>query len=251
MLEYVCLLCDHVSCRLHCRGRNNVAVKRVWHTFRRILPYLRSSWKLAAYSLIFTFVAAAVSLLLPWPLAIIFDSVLGNKPLPSVLAPLGSLGRFELLALLALAGLGLTAALGIVGVLSNYVNSKLELSMVLDFRSDMFQHAQRLSLAYHDRRLTGAFSAQINLQAAGAGAIIVAIPPLLQALVTLIGMFVITYRINAQLALLALSVVPFVYYSAGYYAKRIEPRLVEVRSMEGESLSIVHEAMSMLRVIIP
>jgi ATP-binding cassette subfamily B protein len=226
-------------------------VKRVWHTFRRILPYLRPSWKLAVYSLIFTLLGAGVSLLLPWPLALIFDSVLGNKPLPAVLAPLGSLGRFELLALLALAGLGLTAALGIVGVLSDYVNSKLELSMVLDFRSDMFQHAQRLSLAYHDRRLTGMFSAQINLQAAGAGAIVVAIPPLLQALVTLVGMFVITYRINAQLALLALSVVPFVYYSTGYYAKRIEPRLVEVRSMEAESLSIVHEAMAMLRVIIP
>jgi ABC-type multidrug transport system fused ATPase/permease subunit len=45
--------------------------------------------------------------------------------------------------------------------------------------------------------------------------------------------------------------VPFIYYSTGYYAKRIEPQLVNVRRMEGKSLSITHEAMSMLRVIIP
>jgi ABC-type transport system involved in Fe-S cluster assembly fused permease/ATPase subunit len=44
---------------------------------------------------------------------------------------------------------------------------------------------------------------------------------------------------------------PFIYFSTGHYTRRIEPRLIKVRGMEGESLSIVHEAMAMLRVIVP
>jgi ABC-type multidrug transport system fused ATPase/permease subunit len=82
------------------------------------------------------------------------------------------------------------------------------------------------------------------------GAITVAIIPLIQAAATLVGMFLITYTINPRLALLALTVVPFIYYSIGVYATRIEPRLHDVRRLEGQSLAIVHEAMSMLRVVV-
>ena len=122
--------------------------------------------------------------------------------------------------------------------------------MVLDLRSDLFRHAQGLSLAFHDQARTGNLMYQINNQASSVGAITVSIPPLAQSVLTLAGMFYVTYRIDPQLALISLTIVPFVYYSAAYYAKRIEPRLYQVRSMEGESLSIVHEAMSMLRVIV-
>jgi ABC-type multidrug transport system fused ATPase/permease subunit len=47
-----------------------------------------------------------------------------------------------------------------------------------------------------------------------------------------------------------MSVVPFLYYSVGYYVTHVQTRLMRVREMEGESLSIVHESMSMLRVIV-
>ncbi len=43
---------------------------------------------------------------------------------------------------------------------------------------------------------------------------------------------------------------PFLYYSVGYYAIHIQERLTQVKEMEGETISITHEAMSMLRVIV-
>src|SRR5215213_4585077 len=63
-------------------------------------------------------------------------------------------------------------------------------------------------------------------------------------------MFFVVLKIEPVLALLALSVVSFIYYSAGYYVKKIQPRVIEVRGKEGHSLAIVHEAMAMLRVIV-
>ena len=49
-----------------------------------------------------------------------------------------------------------------------------------------------------------------------------AFPPMLQAGLTLIGMFAISLLIQWQLALISLIVVPFLYYSAGLYGKRID-----------------------------
>jgi ATP-binding cassette subfamily B protein/subfamily B ATP-binding cassette protein MsbA len=227
-------------------------LKRSWETLRRILPYLRPYWKLAVLALLLTLLAALFSLLLPWPLAIMFDSVIGGNPLPAILEPLfGSLGRVQLLVLLAVGAVALTAMQGIFGVLEQYITAKIDQYMTLEFRSDLFRHAQRLSFAYHDQRRTGNFVAQINLQASSAGNLIVAIPPILQSIATLVGMLVVALSISVKLTLLVASVVPFIYYSTGHYVKRIEPRLVKVRGMEGESLSIVHEAMAMLRVIVP
>src|ERR687890_2370208 len=225
---------------------------RNWETLRRILPYLRPYWKLAVFALVLTLLAALFSLLLPWPLALMFDSVIGDSPLPGALNSLfGSVGKVPLIVLLAVSAVGLSAMQGVFGLLEQYITAKVDQYMTLEFRSDLFRHAQRLSFAYHDQRKTGQFVAQINLQASSAGNIVVAIPPILQSIATLVGMLVVALSINVKLTLLVISVVPLIYYSTGYYVKRIEPRLIKVRSMEGESLSIVHEAMAMLRVVVP
>ncbi len=231
---------------------------RHWHDLfvkyaPRALRYLRPYWKLASFSVVVTLLHTLVGLLMPWPMQILIDNVLQNHPLPSILARLlGFLGgdRFGLMMFAVLAGLGVTLAENGLNVLSNYVHTKLEQRMILDFRSDLFQHAQRLSLTYHDQRSTGHFMACINFQSAAVGSVVMKIPALGQSLITLVGMFWVAYHLDSQLALLSITVVPFIYYSIGYYATRIQPRVLKVRGMEGQSLSIVHEAMSMLRVII-
>ncbi len=231
----------------------HVPRRSAWHFFRdfpRVLRYLWPYWQLALASVAMIGVGALVALITPWPLAILIDTVLGDKPLPSVLGPLGGLDTTALLVIAVVSGFLVTAAEHTLGVGDNYVNTKLDQRMVLDFRSDLFRHAQGLSLAFHDQARTGNLMYQINGQASALGAITVSIPPLAQSVITLAGMFFVAYRIDSQLALMSLTIVPFIYYSAAYYAKRIEPHLYQVRSMEGESLSIVHEAMAMLRVIV-
>ena len=218
--------------------------------YRRVLPYIRPHKKLAATSFGMVLASALMALLSPWPLALMIDTVLGNEPLPSLLGFLKGTDRSVLIVIAVSAGLIVTGLEHGLAVVDDYVNTKLDQSMVLDLRSDMFRHAQRLSMAYHDTRKTGKLMYQINNQAGAVGAITVAIPPVLQSLLTLGGMFFIVFKIESTLALVSLAVVPFIYWSAGYYAKKIEPRVYNVRKLEGDSLSIVHEAMSMLRVII-
>ncbi|MDX6689187.1 MAG: hypothetical protein QOG15_644 [Solirubrobacteraceae bacterium] len=235
------------------RARREGGKPSPWEFFSdlpRVLPYLRPHRRLAAGSLVMVVASSAMALLSPWPLAILIDTVLGNHPLPSLLGGLGAMGRYELLALAVGAGLLVTGLEHGLAVIDEYLNTRLDQNMVLDLRSDMFRHAHRLSLAWHDTKRTGKLMYQINNQAAAVGSITVSIPPLLQSALTLCGMFFVVYQIEPTLALVSLSVVPFIYYSAGFYARRIQPRVIHVRNLEGTSLAIVHEAMSMLRVIV-
>jgi ATP-binding cassette subfamily B protein len=221
--------------------------------FRRVLKYLRPYWKLAAVSVALILVATLVGLLAPWALKILVDNVLQGQPLPDgfdvVLGPFTD-DRMTFLIAVVVGGL-LVALLGdAIVIMQNYVDTKLQLGMGLDVRSELFQHAQRLSLSFHDQRKTSKLMYAINGQADAAAQLVMTVPQLAQNVFTLVGMFWVTYTIDSTIALISLTVVPFLYMAVGYYVKNIESRLMEVKRMEAQSLSIVHEAMAMLRVIV-
>jgi ABC-type multidrug transport system fused ATPase/permease subunit len=218
-----------------------------------IIRYLRPYWKLATGSVLLIVLGAAAGLLSPWPLKILIDNVLESHPTPDFFETiLGDLAqnRSFMLLLMVFAGLAIAVIQNGLSVLDNYINTRLDQSIVLDFRSDLFEHAQRLSLAFHDRRRSGGLIFAINNQGDAVARLIMTVPPLAQSVLTLLGMFWITFLMDWKLALVSLCILPFLYYSVGYYMKHIQKRLMEVRGMEGESLSIIHEAVSMIRVIV-
>jgi ATP-binding cassette, subfamily B, bacterial len=226
------------------------ALKKSLRSWPRTLPYLRPHKAMVALSMLLMALGAGVALLEPWPLAVMVDSVLGDKPLPGPVE--GVVGDSIVLQILFAMGLMLavTMATGGLGALSTYVNTKIDMRMVLDFRSELFQHVQRMSFDYHDERRTGELMGRINGQASNLGAVTVSAFPLVQSVLTLAGMFFVAYRMNPPVALLSLSVVPFIYYSTGYYGSRIGPEVRKVKGMEIRSLHIVHEAVQMIRVIV-
>ena len=224
------------------------ALRQSLRAWPRALPYLRPYRGRVALSVALMVLGAAAGLLEPWPMAILVDSVLGDQPFPAPLDGLAgsTLGRIILTAVLSLV---IALVANSVVVLNEYINTKLSMKMVLDLRSDLFQHVQRLSFAYHDERRTGEFMGRINGQADSLGAVTVSALPIIQNVLMLVGMFVIAFRVNAPVALLSLTVVPFIYYSTGYYGSRIGPQVRRVKGMEMRSLHIVLESVQMLRVV--
>ena len=222
----------------------------LWRLIPRLFPYLKPYKRLVVGSLFLSALAVLIGLADPWPLAFMVDNVLGNHAPPALVTQIiGPQDRYRLLLLAALAGLVLVVVRNAMSVLHEYVNTRVHQRLVLDFRSDLFQHAQRLSVSYHDSRPTGQLMSQINWLPDQAGDLLIGIPPLIQSLVMLIGMFLIAVRLDPVLALLSLTVVPVMYYSVGIYSARIVPRLKYVRALEWQTMSIVFEAVAMLRVI--
>jgi ATP-binding cassette, subfamily B, bacterial len=216
----------------------------------KALPYLRPHWRLAAGSYLTTGVSAGAALLAPWPVAIVINEVSGKREGGIVGSLLGGSGRATILAVVIIGGFVLTAIQYGIGVLGEYFTTKLAAHMTLDLRSDLFDHAQKLSQGFLDETRTGAMIYTINNAAESAGQVTVAFPPLTQAALTLIGMLVITFEIDPLLAVLSLTAVPFVYSSTSYYTNKIEPQLYRVRNVEHNSLNVVYEAVKMMRVIV-
>src|SRR5581483_8208071 len=219
------------------------ALRRGFRLMPRVLRYLKPYKTFAVISVVLTILAALVALAQPWPLAFVVDSVIGDKPAPGwVSAILGSsIGAY--IGLAVGATLLLTLLSGGMEIWNEYLSTSIDQRMVLDFRSDMFRHAQTLPLSYHDSESLGVLMYRINQQASGMGQIVTSIPVVAQNVLTVIGMAYISVRINALLALLALGTTPFVVYSTIYYTDRIEPRLYRVRGLGAINLAIVHEVM--------
>jgi ABC-type multidrug transport system fused ATPase/permease subunit len=217
----------------------------LWRTLPRVRPYVRPYRKLAALSSVLTILNALMALARPWPLALMLDVVSGARP-----APFGIADKYTVLTLAALGGFVLTLVIHAMNVGQSFVDSKLEQNMIFDLRSDLLEHCQRLSLTFHDQRRTGELMSRINNEASMLGSIVMSLPPLAESLLTLVGMAVIAFLIDWRIALVSLSAVPLVCYALTMYGTRVVPRLQEVKSLEWRSVSIVHEAMSMLRVIV-
>lgn len=226
------------------------AVRTSLKSWPRAMGYARPFRRLIAASLVMVVVTSLVGLLEPWPMALLIDSALGDKPLPGPLESLIGDGAGARIVLAVALGLLVALAINGFAAISQYISTKLEMRMVLDFRSRLFQHVQRLSFGYHDDRLTGEFMGRINQQAQSVGKVTVAIFPLIGSGLSLLGMFWIAYRLNPPVALVALSIVPFIYLSTGYYGTKIGPRVRKVKGMEIRSIHMVHEAMQMLRVVV-
>jgi len=220
----------------------------------RVFRYLRPHWKFGLLSVILILLGSLIGLAVPWPMQILVDNALGGRPVQvpilSFLSGPFATSPFAMLLFAVLAGLALTITQNALSVANNYVNTRLDQNIVLDFRTALFEHVQRLSMSFHDQRRAGMLIYVINSQGDAVAKLIMTVPQMGQSVLMLLGMFWLTFRMDWQLALLSLTIVPFLYYSVGYYATHIQRNLIEVRGMEMESLSIIHEAISMLRVII-
>lgn len=109
--------------------------------------------------------SSAIALLQPWPLKLIVDSILGSQEPPIFLSDLSLLLsqnvawssdiKMALLLLLCLCVLVIQLLMGTLMVLSTYILVAVGLRMVFRLRCRLFDHLQRLSLAFHDTTAVG------------------------------------------------------------------------------------------------
>jgi ATP-binding cassette, subfamily B, bacterial len=237
------------------KRRRRVTAPRssVWQLFRqmsRVLPFVRPHRRLALTSMSMIGFSALLGLAGPWPLAIVIDTITGRRHLPGILRSLWQgLSAGEIIAITVVAGLALNVLAQGLTVLDSYINTKLNVRLNYDFSSAAYAHVQRLSLGFHDREAVGRMMYRLSQQTSSLGQIVVTVPPIVQSLLTAFGMLTVALFLDWQLALLAAVMIPLVMYSTRYYARRILPRLYDVRQLEMTSQSIMYEGLAMIRVI--
>jgi len=221
---------------------------------RRILSEARPNWTHIGVTFLVSVAAVPLALLTPVPLKIAVDSVIGSHPVPGVLdALLPSAATRSDGAVLVVAALlfVLVALLQQLQVLTHMVlTTHTGQRLVLRFRSRLFAHAQRVSLAYHDSKGSMDTTYRVQYDAPCIRYITVdALIPLATSVLMLGAMVYISAFIDWQLALVALAVSPFLFVAARAYRPRLRSQWHASKVLESSSMSIVQEALGALRVV--
>ena len=218
----------------------------------RCLPLLRPYWASVCLMLVLILLNSALSLLAPWPFKYLIDYSLNAQPAPAWLV--GWLGadhfRTRLLYACASTEVAIILLHQLLMVAETYISTRVEQNIDRDFRSRLFAHSMTLSLAYHDSRRSGMMIYIINSQGHAVASLLMTLPSILQSILMLVGMLVVLWRMDWSLAAVSFIVIPLLFFASRYYATRMRQRISRTKELEGESLSVIHEAMAMMRVIV-
>jgi ATP-binding cassette subfamily B protein len=221
---------------------------------RRLLLQARPYWPHIVGVLLLSLSATPIALLTPLPLTITVDSVIGSHPLPqflNALLPSGIASTKSATLGIAVGLLLLVTILSLLQksgtwLLGEYTGER----MVLSFRSRLFQHVQRLSLAYHDTAGISDATYRIQYDApAIQGLTTWGFIPFVTAAFTLAGMIYVTARISMQLAIVAMAVSPILAFLTWFYSRRLHKQWERVKDRETSALSVLQEVLGAIRVV--
>ena len=211
----------------------------------RLSGFVRPYRVKLALTFLLALAATPLSLLAPFPVRIAVDSVIGDRPV-------GWLGVSSLsarLAFVAVLLIGITLLMYLQGLAAWLAQTWLGEKLSLDLRAALFRHAQRLSLAYHDRTGTTDSVYRIQYDAQSLQYVVNALIPVGTSALTLCGMVVVTSLIDTQLAALALCVCPALYWFTRTFNRQLREQWFEVKDLESSAMSVVQEALSAVRVV--
>ncbi len=216
---------------------------------RRFLPYLRPVRMQFAAGLVASVLGASMQWLAPWPLKLVFDSVMAQRPLPAVLAFLPASPQ-ERLNIFALAMLGTALFLGLFSYAAARFIAQAGQRVVYEIRRDFFRHLEAQSLGFHQRRSTGDLLSRLGGDTQALQSVMVdAVPSLVSNSLTLAGMVAIMLFMDWRFTLVALSLWPVLYFTVRYFLRHIKEEQRHARHWEGEANTIAQETLTSLTVV--
>ena len=221
----------------------------------RLLGMARPYWLPLSGLLLASLLAAPLALLLPLPIKIAIDSVLGKAPPPQFLRALLPAQWLDAQESLLWLVLGMIFCLALLQQTRNFVASLLRQycgeSLTIRLRTILFSHTQRLSLAFHDEKGSAESLYRIQYDARAAEeAVVNGVIPMVGSLATLIAMIVVVFRLDWLLTLVALAVCPPLLGATQIFRPRLRGRWEAFKKSESSVLELVQESLSMIRVVV-
>ncbi len=159
----------------------------------RLLSYLKPYWRRAVVTYFCLLTTMALGLIIPWLIKQVIDVGLA-----------GEQSHFLILAALAMIGISLIKILFAFGRI--YLSEWLSHRAAYDLRNAFYDHVQRLSFAYHDRAQTGGLMSRATSDVEAVQRFIsVGLMESANAALLLIGILVILFATDWQLALITLA----------------------------------------------
>jgi ATP-binding cassette subfamily B protein len=219
-----------------------------------VIGLLSGHWGGLMVGLLAVGAETVATLLEPWPIKVVLDTVLHAKPLPQPLAQtIATTIGTDRMAMLEFA-VGAVVLIAIVGAAASYVEKQcvtaLGQRVTHELRCRIYTHAQRLSMSYHDRKRTGdvisTATADVDaIQSATTSGVL----DTMYYTLLLVGMSSLMLYIDWRFTLIALAILPALGGVVFTLTRRIKHASRDVRRREADLMSTMQEVLSSIRLV--
>jgi ATP-binding cassette subfamily B protein len=188
--------------------------------FRYIRPYRR---QLIAF-LIAVVCASVATALTPLLLKSLLDNAIPNHDRTLVMW-------------IALGAVGLAFANAVLSLVQRYYSSRIGEGLIFDLRVALFDHVQRMPIAFFTRTQTGSLQSRLNSDVVGAQqAVTSTLGTVVQNFIQLVVTLYVMFRLNWQVTLLTLIALPAFIFPARRLGPRIQ-KLARVGMQENAAMN--------------
>jgi ATP-binding cassette subfamily B protein len=211
--------------------------------YRRVLRYYRPFLGQTILGLFLSLVGIGLNLLKPWPFKLIVDDFL--RPGPAARSDWRTW-----IPLLCLALVVIQLFWGMMNWITNYLFVKIGLQALLKLRTDLYSCLQSLSLKFHDARRSSDSSFRVAYDSQSIQTIYnKGFTNIFASVITLIGSFLIMLRLDWQLTMVSLAIVPLVVGAIYLFAHRIRRESTSIQEQESAVLAQAQEGLSSIRMV--
>ncbi|HEV7866072.1 MAG TPA: ABC transporter ATP-binding protein [Chthoniobacteraceae bacterium] len=222
--------------------------------YRRAVAYYRPFLRPTVFAALLTVLAIGLGLLRPWPFAFIIDHVLpaahkGTHGLSIVGFDLSGWSLSTIVLLLC--GLIVLFHLlsGVLSLITGVMFLRVGLQALLRLRTELYAYLHSLPLKFHDQRRSADSSFRVaydsqSIQAFYSKAIFI-----FQATFSIVSTFAVMWRLDRQLTLLSIAVIPFMVAAMYVFAKRIRSESTNIAERESAVLTVAQEGLSSIKMV--
>lgn len=230
-----------------------VVIPGIGRILKRFSPYIRKQQSLIVLSMLALFGEIALRLLEPLPLKFIFDELFVQQAGGTVLHPVPLIGALDTRSLLLLCAIAIVALAGIRGIAAYWSTVGFALAgnrVLTEIRSVLYTHLQTLSLSFYSRTRSGDLTLRVISDVAVLQEVVVtALLPLLANCLILLGMVGVMFWLNAQLAILGLTLLPIFWFSTFRLTQRIRAVSKQQRQREGSMAATAAESIGAIKLV--
>jgi ATP-binding cassette, subfamily B, bacterial len=213
---------------------------------RLIRSIVRRHWPALGGAAGSTVLLTLADLAQPWPLKVLIDQLITGRQVPFEFTS----EDVRTLALIAASVVGIA----LIDALATYTGElwlkRAGERIAHELRLAMYSHLQRLSLAYHDRRQKGDLVTRLTGDANAVGTLFSDnLGAIAQAVLTLIGMLIVSLVIDPLLGLAMFAVAPILGVVTLHYRRAVRVAARRQRKREGEIASLAAESLAAMRVV--
>ncbi|MFI0422651.1 ABC transporter ATP-binding protein [Spongiactinospora sp. 9N601] len=198
-------------------------------TVRRIFRYARPHARQIAGFLVLVVVAAVVVVANPLLMKAVFDE--GIRP-----------GRVDVVVWLAVGIAGLALVDALLGLAQRWFSARIGESLIYDLRTEVFDHVQRMPVAFFMRAQTGALVSRLNTDVIGAQrALTTTLSSVVSNVISLVLVLGTMLVLSWQITLVALVLLPVFILPAKWVGRRMSRLTREQMELDAQMSSVMTE----------